>query len=209
MKKRLSIVLTVVFTLCFTSVPKQSRALFSDAALLSQQILQYLQDLDSYTNTYYNFTYLINDIENRQFSLQSLRSLLPGSVNPNDKFGKISQANATVIATLAEMNCFIKFIAANGNPRSVQQAFFLFTSYKNRTKSLVSSLGSLFSVLGAMRDPNGADYIQAHQKVQDDYAEQTKLISDAARARMAELVVETLAYQEQVKNARGINRPLI
>lgn len=209
MKKRFIFVLTLVMTLCFTSVPKRSDAIGSEAALLSQQILQYLQDLDSYTNTYYNFTYLIADIENRQLSLRSLRNLLPANINGNDKFGKIALAHANIISTMSEMNCFVKFIGSNADPRTVQQAFFLFAAYKNRTQALVSSMGSLFSVLASMRDPNGAEYLQAHQNVQEDYSSQVKLVSDAARAKMAELVVETLAYQEQVKNSRNINRPII
>lgn len=205
--KRFFVFLVSALTLAFVSVPQRSSAsIGGDAALLAQQYAQYLQDAKGMLENMDNFSMILNQIELRQNDLLNIENTFSRvmGIDPQnfEKMRKVCDANLAVIRTTRELLGYYKFIVTTGNEVQIRRAYYIYTDFQSRTKVLLNTMKTFWSVIASFRDASGTDYVANSNLVQKEYNNDVIVASNIARHAMSELTFEAMAYNEWKQNRK-------
>jgi uncharacterized membrane protein YgaE (UPF0421/DUF939 family) len=209
MTKFFVILALVVSGLCYC--PKKSKAdMFgvTDAALLVQQVLQYVQDLDISDLTNLNLGQLTKDIENKVNGLTRIINIFESSSQGVKTFRNIAELTKKVARTTRDINNYIQYLSNFGDDFEITRCYYIYRAFDSRTQYILNDLKSVLNVLKKLDSNEGTGLLET---IDNCIANANSLLDCVSDGTMSELkeIVHSKKMEEQAEKSNQMSNLVI
>lgn len=209
MTKFFVILALVVSGLCYC--PKKSKAdMFgvSDAALLVQQILQYVQDLDISDLTNLNLGQLTKDIENKVNGLTRIIKIFESSSQGVKTFRNIAELTKKVARTTRDINNYIQYLSNFGDDLDITRCYYIYKAFERRTQYILKDLKSVLDTLKKLDSNEGTGLLETIDSCISNAQSLIDCVSDGSMDELKE-IVHTMKMEEQAEKSNQMSNLVI
>lgn len=168
----------------------------ADAALLLQQILQYVQDFDIGNLTDENLQALVRSVDDRARGMKRIIDLCDAGQKGFGTFNNVIEATRMVARTTSDVQYYIDFISRIGDDYDITQCYYLYRTFTNRSKLVLSDMKSTLATLSKIESSEPMAYMEAIDKVLSKAIASIDYISNDCISSMKGIVRDKMNDEE-------------
>lgn len=195
LKKKL-LMLAVAMPLLFVSTPCARAQWFAEAAaeaaLLTQQIAQFLQDLGFDADKW-------ADVERR---LKEVRNIAVTVSRGSQAVKNIANASGHIIRTGKTLVAYQEYLLEFGDNFKIERSYYIYKSFMRRTANVLDEVQTTVSSFERLRDTKPLQYIRSVEKATNSVSVVIRDLGDDAKADTAELCYDAAMDEVQEQNRK-------
>ena len=139
----------------------------TDAALLVQQILQYLQDFDISELSQLNFSDLLDEINKKTKGLQKIVNIFENGQQGIQTFNNITEVSRNLIYTTQQVDYYMKYVGALGDDFDISRCYTIYKKFHTKTKLVFRQMERTIASLQKLQgqEVEGSDFLNMLDKV--------------------------------------------
>lgn len=204
------VILALVMSgLCYC--PRKAKAdLFgvSDAALLIQQVLQYVQDMDISDLTNLNLGQLTKDIENKVNGLTRIINIFESSSQGVKTFRNIAELTKKVARTTRDINNYIQYLSNFGDDFEITRCYYIYRAFDSRTQYILNDLKSVLNVLKKLDSNEGTGLLETIDNCIVNANSLLDCVSDGTMSELNE-IVHSKKMKDQAEKSKNMSNLVI
>lgn len=137
----------------------------TDVALLTQQILQYLQDMDIGDLSDSNFTELIQGIAKRAEGLKKMVNIFENGQQGIATFNNVVEVTKNLARTTKTINSYMTYIGTLGDDFEITKCYSVYRMFDSKTKLVFRQMERTLSSLKKLEGEDGSQLMTLMDKV--------------------------------------------
>lgn len=199
--------------LCYA--PKPAKAdLFgvTDAALLTQQILQFFQDMDISDIADSNFWELIDDIQKKSTQVKKIVNIFNKGQQGFATFNNVMNCIKSTTRALEYMNSYINYIGNIGDNFELDRCYYIYRQFNRKTNMVLTMLNKSIKDLqkvGESGDTEGPGILTLMNDVISKASSTLDTISNECISDLGEVIHENKMRKQAANVNEVVNTAII
>lgn len=181
----------VVTGMCYSPSSAKADLLgVGDAALLAQQILQYIQDLNIGNNSEQGFKQLYDNIKKGVAGLQNILNVFDANKKGVRTFRNVAELTRKIAHTAEDISDYVEYLGTIGDDFEISRCYNLYRSFRSRTEYIMSDLSSILDTMRSLSttDGEGTSFLDAIDKAIVNANTLIDCVSDECLSNLADMV---------------------